>query len=73
MFWVTSDKNIANLFAQANPSGGTPAVAALQIPASALQSLIQSGAVAIDRTGAYMVSNWSAFNAAIVGIEKAGP
>jgi hypothetical protein len=67
IFWATTDRGIATFFARANPAGGELAVAALQIPTTALQSLIKSGAVAIDRTGAYMVKNWGAFNQAVIG------
>ncbi len=66
IFWATLDKEVAGFFARANPAGGTPAVAALKIPTTALESLIKSGGVAIDRTGAYMVKNWGAFNKAVV-------
>jgi hypothetical protein len=71
VFWATSDKGIATLFAEANPAGGAPAVAEIQVSTSSLQSMIQSGAVAIDRTGAYMIQNWSAFNRAILSIALA--
>jgi hypothetical protein len=67
VFWATTDKGIATLFAEANPAGGTPAIAALKIPTSALQTLVNSGAVAVDRTGAYMVINWTAFGQAVIG------
>ena len=66
VFWATKDKDIAALFAQANPKGGLPSVAAFQIPASTLESMVKSGAVEIDRTGAYMIKNWEKFNDAVV-------
>ena len=71
VFWATTDKEVATLFAQANPKGGSPAVAAFKIPTSTFQNLIKTGAIEIDRTGAYMVKNWEKFNKAIIqkGIE----
>lgn len=65
VFWATAEKQIASFFARANPAGGTPAIAGLEIPTASLQSLLRSGGVAIDRTGAYIVKNWKAFNEAV--------
>lgn len=39
---------------------------AQQIPTAALEGLIVQGAIAVDETGAYMVSNWKAFSAAVI-------
>ncbi|HWA73369.1 MAG TPA: RHS repeat-associated core domain-containing protein [Polyangiaceae bacterium] len=66
VFWATTEKSIAEFFAQANPAGGKAAIAAFKISTSALQSLVQAGAVAVDRTGAYMIKNWGAFNRAVI-------
>jgi hypothetical protein len=66
VFWATADRGIATLFAKANPAGGAPAIAGFRLPTSSLNSLVQSGAVAVDRTGAYMIKDWNAFNAAVV-------
>ncbi|MFZ5895027.1 MAG: RHS repeat-associated core domain-containing protein [Myxococcota bacterium] len=66
VFWATLDKGVADVFANANPVGGAPAIAALKLPTAALESLIKSGGVAIDRTGAYMIKNWGAFNKAVI-------
>ena len=71
VFWATTQKDIATLFAQANPKGGVPAVVSLKIPTSTLDGLVKSGAVAVDRTGAYMVKDWGKFNKAVIqrGVE----
>lgn len=66
IFWSTANREVANIFAQANPAGGVPAVVAQQIPTAALEGLIVQGAIAVDETGAYMVSNWKAFSAAVI-------
>jgi RHS repeat-associated protein len=66
VFWATAKKSVAMFYARANPSAGTPAIAAFKIPTASLQALVKSGAVGVDRTGAYMVKNWKAFNAAVV-------
>ena len=66
VFWATADRGIATLFAKANPAGGAPAIAGFKLPASSLDSLVRTGAVAVDSTGAYMIKDWKAFNAAVV-------
>lgn len=69
VFWATSDRSIAALYARANPLGGTPSIVAQRIPTAALRALTQGGrnaAVTVDRTGAYQIHNWEAFSKAVV-------
>jgi hypothetical protein len=67
VFWTTENEDIASLFAQANPKGGPPSVVSFQIPSSTFNSMLNSGAVTVDRTGAYMIHDWEGFNQAVIG------
>ena len=65
VFWATEDKDIATLFAQANPKGGSPAVVAFKLPTSSYNSLLKSGAISVDKTGANVINDWDKFNKAV--------
>lgn len=65
MFWTTPDLSTARWFAQANPAmSEATGVVGMRLPGTIAQAE-RSGLLALDRTGAYLVRDWGAFNRAV--------
>jgi hypothetical protein len=64
IFWTTHELEVARIFAVTNPAGGSPAVLGIHVSSEALEHMVRTGVVKVDRTGALMVHDWDAFQAA---------
>ncbi|QQS33233.1 MAG: hypothetical protein IPM50_01230 [Acidobacteriota bacterium] len=54
VFWTTTNLGTARIFAEANPSGGTPAVIQLTLPRQAADAMIGAGTLRVGEGGTYM-------------------
>jgi hypothetical protein len=60
---MTENRDVARIFAQVNPAGGSPAVLAADLPTSVVDSLVERGVMQFDdATGAWQVLDWDGFN-----------
>jgi RHS repeat-associated protein len=63
IFWSSTDRSVADVFAAANPSGGEPGVVGIQLAEGALERMVVSGAAEV-RGSTVKVHDWDALNAA---------
>jgi hypothetical protein len=64
IFWTTTNLAHAQLYAEANPAGGVPAILQLTIPRESADSLIRQGTLVIEGTTyKFLRPSWSQVNA----------
>lgn len=63
VFWATTDRSAAEVFAEANPAGGDPALVSVTVPEAVMSSLSRQGLVSIEgAVHSFAVEAWDTPN-----------